>query len=154
MKKLFLSLFAFLALAGYVKAGTEDWNNVAITSYTEASTVGPVLFTSATIQWVAVTISSPAPNSYLAIYRSTSASFTADITTQALISTGASDLTGDGAMTIPLYEMRNTSFTYWNKSGNAKLILWYRYPPMPKGRAGNNPGLSGSGNNTTKILYP
>lgn len=153
MKRLFLALGVLTLLSGIARAGTpEEWNYIPYSSFSITATPGTVLFTSATIQFVAITISSPAIGSSITIFRSTSPTFTADITTQAFINTDYSYMTG--SIHLPLYEMKNTSYTYINKVGGAITTIWLRCVPPTKSRNGLCPGLSGTGQYGTKIEFP
>lgn len=140
MKKL-LFAFGLLFVSSLAKADSpSEWNYIPITSYTEVATPGPVMFTSATIQFVGVSISSPAPGSSLVIFRSTSAVWTSDISTQTSFSTSYLDLNNAPSF-IPLFEMKNTSYTYINKIGTAKITLWFRCPKRRDTEPGLCPGL-------------
>ncbi len=145
MKKyLFLS---FLFVAGYLHAfNPVDWNYIPSSSYTEVGTSGPIFFSSGTIQIIGVTISSPASNSWIAFFRSTTPVLTTDIATQTLIST---DYLGsnNSATFIPMFEMQNDSYTYLSHFGNSKLTIWLRCPRKASAIAGYGtcPGLKSSG---------
>jgi len=145
MKKL-LAILGLLFLTASVKAATpEEWNYIPMSSWTNVATGGPILFTSATIQFVGVTISSPsAPaGGKIIIYRSTSAAFTLDIATQTTISTEFNTFAAESNHFIPLFEMKNTSYTYLNKIGDAEVTYWIRC--VGKSEIGVCPGLKGSG---------
>lgn len=150
MKKLFLSLLAILALSKIAGAVStpDEWNYIPYSSYTDVATTGNMMFSSAPIQFVGITVSSPALGSFLAIYRSTTPVWTPDISTQAFISTDYVGLNG-GPQFIDLFDMKNTSYTHINKSGNAKIIIWIHCPkPNLKSNeiyAGFCPGLPFSG---------
>ncbi len=137
----------FLFIAGYLHAfNANEWNYIPVSSYTEVATPGPIFFASGTIQIIGVTISSPAPNSGLSFFRSTTSVFTTDIATQTLI---ASDyLTLNNSPTfIPMFEMQNDSYTYLSHYGNSKLTIWLRCPRKTSALGGYNvcPGLSYTG---------
>lgn len=153
MKKLFLSLIALFVCGVAHATMAEEFNYVPFSSYTDAATAGPVLFTSASVQFVGVTISSPSDGGigYIAFYRSTSAAFTANLATQTLINT--SFLQTGGPVYIPLFEMKNDSYTYFSKVGLADVTIWLRYPAMKKGRVGTYPGLPTSGMRESKIQF-
>jgi len=142
MKKI---IFALSFLMGGVlhASGLPEWNYIPRSSYTEVASGGAVLFSSGPIQFVAITVSSASANSYVAIFRSTSATFTADITTQIAIATDAQSIMTTNY--IPLYDMLNTSYTYINKVGPSKLIYWIRCPN--NNNVGACPGLKSSGQN-------
>lgn len=147
MKKIALIL-GIIFLAPKVHAILpEEFNYIPFSSYTDVATPGVVLFSSAAVQWVAITISSPtqpADISYVAIYRSTSpVMLMNNVSTQVLIATNFGGI--GNPITIPLFEMKNDSFTYISKVGNAKLIYWIRYPKQLKGRSGTYPGMNTSG---------
>lgn len=122
MKKLLFLGLLFLTAKSYA-FNPKDWDYIPGSSYTEAGS-GLQLLSSGTIQMIGVTISSPGANSYVSFFRSTSASPTPDMSTQALIST---DYNNPQMPTfIPLFEAQNDSYTYVNKVGNAKLTYWLR----------------------------
>ncbi len=155
MRKLLFFLFGFLAFRGIALATPEEWNYIPYSSYTEVATPGPILFTSATIQFVGVMIGSPSVNAngFISIFRSTSNVFTNNIATQTLFSTDYLSV-NDGPIFIPLFEMKNTSFTYISKAGNAKVTYWIRCVPTPRNRLGICPGLPWNGSLDTKIEFP
>lgn len=152
MKKLFLSLFAILSFAKMAHAEPADWNYIPITSYTDVATPGTILFTSAPVQFVSLTISSPSPNGYIVIYRSTTPVFTADIATQTYIGNDYLAF-NSGPTEIDMHEMKNTSFTYISKVGTAKVTMYLRCSPPAKTRQGLCPGLPWNGSMGTKIEY-
>src|SRR5437868_184923 len=125
MKKL---LFAFVSLLLFCRnshALIEEWNYLPNSSFTDVATPGPIMFTSATIQFVSIIISSTAPNSYLAFYRSTSSAFTANLDTQVLINTDYQTYS-NGPTYVPLEDIRNSSFTYFSKVGTARVMMLIR----------------------------
>lgn len=125
MRKLFLLLIAGLS-ASYVHAiAVEEFNYIPLSSYTEATTAGPVLFASAPLQLIGVSVSSPVPNSYVTFWRSTSPAFTTDITTQTVIYTGW-NAGSSGPAFMPMFEVKNASYTYFQKVGAAQVTIWFR----------------------------
>lgn len=154
MKKILLTL-GLLFFAQVVKADApSDFNYIPFSSYTDVATNGPMLFSSAAVQIVGITIASPTAfvsESYVAFYRSTSPAFMAhEASTQILVAT---NYVGN-SIYIPLFETINSSYTYMSKLGNAKVIFWLRYPKQLKGRSGTYPGLPASGGRRDKIEYP
>ena len=150
MRKLILSL-GILFLGTKLHAGTIAWNDIPVSSYTDVGTGGPIQFSSTPIQFVGITVSSPSPNGYIAIYRSTSASFTADVGTQTLIGTDYSPIFS-GIVYYPLFETRNTSYTYISKVGTAKVTYWFKCPNESSTRVqGICPGLTYSGGISTPL---
>lgn len=159
MKKLFLLLIALFFGASAAHAlMPEELTYAPISSYTDANTNGNMLFTSATIHIIGVTISSPGTgNSSLTFYRSTSPAWTPDVSTQAFIWTDYAGNNG-GPQYVDMFGMKNASYTHINKNGNAKLIIWVQCPkPSLRGNEvgwGFCPGLSYSGQNGPKIEWP
>lgn len=157
MKKLLFLIVGILALGTRVHAmDPEELMYVPYSSYSDVSTNGNMMFSSASVQFVGITISSPAPSSFLAIYRSTSASWTPDISTQVFIWTDYAGNNG-GPQYVDLFGMRNDSYTHINKAGGAKVILWIQ---CPRPRLKNNerpwgfcPGLATNGQGTSKIEW-
>lgn len=144
IKKLFFSIL-ILAFAKSAFASTEDWNNIPISSYTDAASGGAVLFTSQTVQFVGITVSSPSPNAVLAIFRSTSSIFTPDVATQTLVNMDYQAVNTNPNF-VPMFEMRNASYTYINKVGAGKITIWFRCPNNLKpGVLGLCPGMNYSG---------
>lgn len=144
MKKLFLFLLGFAALAVPVHADPTDWNYIPRSSYTEASNAGIVLFSSRSIQWVSVIISSPAPNSYLAIWRSSSPTMTPEISTSVLLATDYAGV-NTGPTQVSLFEMKSASYTYIQKVGAAKIIMWFRCVGRKETDLGICPGIGDTG---------
>lgn len=150
MKRLILAIL-FFGIAGKLHAISQDeFNYIPITSYTEASTPGTILFTSASVNFVGVTIASPSANAYIAIFRSTSPTFTADIATQTIIGADYQSINTGGDF-IPLMEMQNDSYTYINKSGPSKMTIWIRCRKRSITSPGVCPGLPSSGQINGKI---
>lgn len=144
MKKLFLAALGIVSFWAQAHAITlEEFNYIPVSSFTDASTPGPIMFTSATIQFVGVTVASPSANGYIAFYRSTSPVFTADIATQTVV--GTDDLPANSDVFVPLFEMKNTSYTFLSKVGNAQVTLWFRCPKRLEIAPGVCPGLKYSG---------
>lgn len=144
MKKLFL-LLSVLSLPAICHATwNEMWNDVPISSYTDSATPGPILFSSQTIRFTGMTISSAIPNSYVAFYRSTTPVFTADIATQTLIYTGWNPASSNATF-IPLFEMTNASYTFISKVGLAQVTFWFHCTDKRGNAPGFCPGLKASG---------
>lgn len=149
MKKLFL-FFALLGVAAKAYALTpEELVYVPFSSYTDVSTNGNMLFSSAPIDIIGLTISSPAPNSSLTIYRSTTPIWKSDLSTQAFVWTDYAGNNGGPQYLDFMGGIKNSSYTYINKAGNAKLIIWVQC--LKENLKGNEPywgfcpGLSWSG---------
>lgn len=152
MKKLSLIL-GILFLAGKAHAIVkEEFNYIPYSSFTDVATPGTILFTSASINLVGVTIASGALNSYLVIYRSTSDAFGANVATQTLIDLN-SNVSNFNNQFVPLFEAKNDSYTYINKVGTAKITIWTRCNQKMGGRAGNCPGLPTGGLREQKIEF-
>lgn len=128
MKKL---LFLTLGLLfSYVPAHAltpEELQYVPYSSFTDANTNGNMMFSSAPVAFIGVTISSPAPNSSFTIYRSTSPTWTPDVSTQVFVWTDYAGNNG-GPQFVDMFGMKNASYTHINKAGNAKLIIWIQCP--------------------------
>lgn len=155
MKKTLLAILGLLSLGGGAHAASPvDWNYIPISSYTDVATAGTIMFSSSPIQFVGITISSPAPNSYVAFYRSTTPVFTAEIATQTLVVTNWASF-NNSPVFIPMFEMKNTSYTFISKVGNAQVTYWFRCLPNSKGlRVGICPGLPWDGDRGSKIEFP
>lgn len=157
MRKLLLVVGGiFAAVCGASAAPTPaDWNYIPLSSYTDVTTPGPILFTSATIQFVGITVnpSSATGTGYVALYRSTTPVFTSDIATQTLVNTAYQSYL-QAPIFIPLFEMKNTSYTFLSKTGNAQVTLWIRCVPPTKARTGICPGLPWNGSMSSKVEYP
>ena len=129
MKKLLVVLAILLFSKSAQAIMPEEFNFVPHTSYTEVATPGTILFTSATINWVGITIDSPSAlgtGGLIAIQRSTSATFTPNlITTMTKIITDLT-MTQTYPAFIPLFELQNTSYTYLTKVGIASVNYWFR----------------------------
>ena len=147
MKKLFVAIaLAFIPALSH--AGIEADNYIPISSYSDVATPDVVMFTSASVKFIGVQISSPAANGYLVFYRSTTSVFTANLATQTLILTDYLPY-NQGSVFVPLFEMENTSYTFMSKVGAARLTIWMRckdsqYAPNSKYK-GFCPGLGTSG---------
>lgn len=107
------------------------------TSFT-VNALGPTLFSSATIQFIAVNISSSAGDGRLTIYRSTGPTFTLDVSSQTVIYTGG-NINQTGNLSIPLYDLTNTSYTYIQKHGQSEITIFFRC--LGQTNVGNCPGL-------------
>lgn len=143
MKKIIFAI-AFLFSLSYAKADDPGQAcTTCLSSYTIGATGGAILFTSATINFIGITISSSAPNSYVAFYKSTSAVFTADISTLTSLATDYQSQNNNSSL-VPIPWMANSSYTYINKVGGAILTYWFKCYPSVKG----NLGLCG-GNNSS-----
>jgi hypothetical protein len=134
MKKLILSLFV-LTITSPLFAGFRD---MRVSSYTDIDTSGPIMFSSAPMQFIAITISTPAPNSFVSFFRSTSPVFNAFLTTQTKVNTWNGNVNY-----IPMYDMYNESYTFMNKVGNAEITIWYECTGLTS--LGVCPGLDRNG---------
>ena len=143
MKKIFLTILAILCLHGIGRAGLIEWQYIPRSSYTEVPTNGgAILFSSAPIQFVGVTVSSPSSGSSVTIFRSTEDAFSNLIASQVHINTDY--FTNYSPSTfIPLFNLKNTSYTYINKIGTAKVIYWFNC--VGETNLGVCPGMSPSG---------
>lgn len=138
MKKILLSIFGFFACTSISHAiMAEEFNYVPYSSFTDAATAGPILFTSATIKFVGITVSSPAPNGYIALFRSTSPTFLSDQATQTVVGMDHSPSGPD--VFIPLFLTTNSSYTYISKSGTGQATIWFFCRPNSKSGQSNVP---------------
>lgn len=155
-KNLFILLGSIFLSAPVYSLTRDDLVAVPYSSFTDANTNGNMMFTSAAVHIIGVTISSPAPNSSITFYRSTSVAWSPDISTQAFIATSYT-LNAAAPTFIDLFGMKNTSYTHINKVGNAKIIIWTRCPPpnlkVSEVGWGFCPGLPLNGQNGTKIEW-
>jgi hypothetical protein len=144
MKKLLLiASLLFSVNSVHATYGTVTNYEQTFTTYTEASAAGPVMFSSAPIRFLAVSPSTASPNGYLAIFRSTSPTFTADIATQTLI-----PLYGNPEVPRMLFDMTNTSYTFINKVGVGGITIWLNC--VGRTDVGLCPGLPYSGQSLGK----
>ena len=120
-------------------AGLPKWNYATFSSYTVADTKGAVLFSSANIRWIGITVGLEAAGN-VAIFRSTSPTFTTNLGTQTLVDTS------DSPHFFPMHDVYNGSYTYIHKNGTAKVTYWYRCTPSLEG-SGVCPGLKLGGGN-------
>lgn len=137
MKKILLSL-GLLLLGSLAHAGLPEWNYIPRSSFTSAGNPGVMTFSTVPIQFVGMTVGVKATGN-VAIYRSTSPTFYAGITTQTVMDTG------DQTYFFPMFDMRNTSYTYIYKSGGAAVTLWFRCVGTTKDQEAACPGLSVTG---------
>ena len=148
MKNWILSLAVLISSCGVVHAGMEEYNYPPSSSYTEAATLGPVVFSTGAIRWIAILISSPAPSSSVALFRTTSPFITVGLNTQALVTTDY-PYTSQSPVTVPLWGIENSSYTLVNKIGAAKITYFFTMiGPSTTYYAGsvlNPPGLKGDG---------
>ena len=143
MKKLILFLGAFFLISP-VKAVVMS-NDVPMSSYSAVDSGGIVMFTSAAIQFIAVNVSSPSlVGGFVTIYRSTNPLFTLDIVTQTSVNTYFGGPVSQQPVSIPLYNMTNSSYTFIQKSGIGQTTLFYRCPTVGS-HGGLCPGISGTG---------
>lgn len=125
MKKLILIAALLLGgIASKVQAGPASWEYTH-SSFTNVATAGPIMFTSHTIQWVGVGISSGVPGSFVSFFRSTGPTFTPDLSTMTIIRTETSPLVAHMEF-VELPEIRNSSYTFINKVGTAELTYFYK----------------------------
>lgn len=143
MKKLFLVLGLLFLSKPVFATWSEMWTDIPRSSFTAAATVGPMMFSSQTVQIVGVTVSTNSANGRITFYRSTSAIFTPDIATQTWVNTSNAPLN----TFIPLFDMRNSSYTYMSKEGTAEVTIWLHCPDKRVGPdlPGFCPGLKGNG---------
>lgn len=143
MKKLLLILGILLGTA-QLKAAQVDWNIVPTSTYTILDSGGQQFFSSATIQFVAIQLSSAGAgggNNFITFYRSTSPSFTQDLSTQVSVNLASTGI--QLPFTVPLYDITNTSYTYYQKGGTAGITIFFRCLNLSRG--GVCPGLRTSG---------
>ena len=124
MKKILLTL-AVLALGPFAYAAVPSGNEIPLSSFSATSQPAPFLFSSATIQLVGVTITSPAANGKLIIYFSTSSNYFSAIATKTIVNLSY-QVNSVGNQFVPLFDIRNTSFTYLQKIGDALTTIWLR----------------------------
>ena len=124
MKKILLTL-AVLALGPFAFAAAPSGNEIPLSSFSVTGQPAPFLFSSATIQLVGVTITSPAANGKLIVYFSTSANYFAAITTKTIVNLSYQN-NYVGNQFVPLFDIRNTSYTYLQKIGDAITTIWLR----------------------------
>lgn len=141
MKKIILALAVLFT--GALAFAESPWAYPPRSVFFNTASGGPVLFSSASISFIGVTISSPTAAGKIIIYRSTSATFTLDIQTQTIINTQFTDNSGGVNQVIPLYNMTNTSYTYINRTSAAEGTLWFRC--VGQDTIGVCPGLNGLG---------
>lgn len=144
MKKLF-SLLALALLLPLAKARADDYGARIISSHSDVATGAsqagtPVILASGTIQLIGVTISSPAPNGMIVIYRSTSPTFASNIATQTRVDCNYQSVNTNPAF-VPMFNMENDSYTYIQKIGACGATVWFTYPEWalsnPVGYLGN-----------------
>lgn len=125
MKKLFLAFLLLFALNHLAHAlMPEEFAYIPTSSFTDVDTAGNMMFSSAPIRFIGVTISSPGTNnSSLTIYRSTNPAWSKDTSTQVFIATDFLNV-NSGPIFVDLFGITNTSYTHINKNGTAKLIIW------------------------------
>lgn len=124
-KKGMMALFLMLAFAGFSSAASKYDEGVTYTSHTAAATAGTILFTSATVRFIGVTVSSSAENSRIAFFRSTRSILTPDIASQTVVNTGF-NTQNTGNNFSPLWDMENSSFTLINKLGTAEVTYFFK----------------------------
>lgn len=141
MKKL-LFLIPFLIITKAFAFNEKDWAYIPISSYVAEATLGPVFFSSGPIQFIGVTVSSPAPNAWMTIFRSTSPVYYSKIATQTIIPADFPPSSPPSGF-VPLHEMQNDSYTYISRNGTAKYTIWLRCPRKTPNVGGYNvcPGL-------------
>lgn len=142
MRKILFTLALFFGLCGVSFAGLSEDNYPVKSSYTEVATPGPVMFSTGPTKFEAILISSPAPNSHFAIFRSTIPWLISNLATQTLVSTSYTNA-NQAPVVIPLFGITNTSYTFISKVGTAKVTLFFR---LIGGTANvTPPGLTASG---------
>ena len=145
MRKLLLAL-GVLFLGVKVHAGPIAWNDIPNSSYTDVGSGGNIMFSSCPTQFVGVTIASPSANGFIAFYRSTTSIWTPDLSTQTIIGTDYNPF-NQSTIFVPLFDMRNTSYTHINKVGVAKVTYWFKCTKENSSAANTGlcPGLGYSG---------
>ncbi len=105
----------------------------------------PVLISSAAINFEAVTLSSPAPNSLIVFYKSTTSVFTTNLATWTKVNCDYQTVNTNPAA-VPFFDMETSSpgaaYTYMQVIGNCSRTLWFRWiSPLT---SPDNPGLYNS----------
>ena len=129
MKKFLIkSLLIGLSIFGLNKSeAAMISNDVAYTTYTAVDTGGILMFSSAAIQLIAVNVSSPSNvGGFVTFYRSTSSVFTLEIGTQTTVNTWFGGPTYQMPVSIPMYNITNTSYTYMQKAGVGQVTIFFR----------------------------
>lgn len=129
-KILFAALF--LLPAGLLHAF--DYGQKVQSSQSEVATGLnlPVMISSAPIQFTAVTVSSPAQNGLIVLYKSTGSTFTADIATWTKVDCSYQAI-NTNPVTLPLFDIEHTSYTFMQVVGNCARTMWFRWiPPFPE----------------------
>lgn len=129
MKKILAASLFLMAMAPALALayGYDDYGEKIQSSYSDVATGGPVLFASGTVQFVGITISSPAPLGYIAFYRSTSTTFTSEIATQTKVDCSYQSV-NTGPDFVPLFGMENTSYSYVSRFGACNATIWFTWP--------------------------
>lgn len=125
MKRMILAFALFFSFCNVSFAGMAEDNYLTKSSYTEAETPGPVMFSTGPTRFEAIVISSPAPNSHFVIFRSTIPWMISNLATQTLVSTSYSNF-NQAPVAIPLFGITNSSYTFISKVGTAKVTLFFR----------------------------
>ena len=141
MKKLVLAVGILLIGASLKAAPPGQTYSMTRTSFS-ASAQNATLFSSHTIQFIGVLVSSQSLGGRFAIYRSTESSFTSLISTQVSVPVGF-DVNQVGGEFYPLYDMTNTSYTYVQKIGASETTIFFRC--VGETGVGVCPGLKWSG---------
>lgn len=139
MRKIF-AVFALLAAVAFAAPSVvraNDYGAKIQSSYSDVANLVPVMIASAPISLVAIMVSSPAAGGNITIYRSTSATFTTDITTMVTVNCDY-NIASLGVMDIPFFDIESSSYTYMIKNGACKttvLFRWIAPELMDEGRA-------------------
>lgn len=123
MKTALLALF-FVFGASFAKAAPLQQTYVVTRTSFSASAQNPTMFSSHTIQFIGVLVSSPVLDGRMVIYRSTSSSFTLDVSSQVVINTNLAKVAPNDV--VPLHDLTNTSYTYVQKLGAAETTIFFR----------------------------
>mgnify|MGYP001568996733 CR=1 FL=1 len=126
MKKIWLGALMLFGLSRLYAVEVESKWGVIRTSHTQGATgVAPILFTSATIRFEGINVSSPTPGSAFVLFRSTTGpAFKFDIATWTIVNTDyPANLPFPG---VNLYGIESDSFTYVMHSGGSELTIFFR----------------------------
>lgn len=128
MKRLFLSLISVIAFASIARAISTpaEWNYIPVSSFTDTTTgAAPVLFSSyPAIQLMSIAVTSGAAGSFVAFYRSTGSVWDPGLSTWVFLNTDYNYPQG-GLNQLDLFDLKSTSFTWIQKVGNARIIMFY-----------------------------
>lgn len=141
MKKVFLALGILIGAS--LAHANDKYSNVRV-SYSFTTQTPAVLFSSTTIEFVAVHVSSQVLDGRLVIFRSTTSVYTHDVASMVIVNTSYVVPGGiNPNQVVPLYDMRNSSYTHIQKVGAAETSIFFRC--IGETGVGNCPGIPYSG---------